>query len=412
MDEEAPIQLRLHGVVRARRLASQRLSGRLSSREFRDLQTWAAGIVAQVEQLCAAHHVEPASLAAPTYHAYLFLHELSKGSIANQPAASAHTKKMPASRPAEPPAQAAPRSAQLRLNGLNRQVAAFQDRLSEAALLTGPEERARAQQALLAELTVYHNHLLAELAHRQASPASLTPPARRAYGWIWFLSQPENLAAHIEALRCVYQAALNQKIAIQVEFFPQAYIYHTRQQGAALHLVAHEALIDAPPELLHGLIEIVRHGRRSKQAAALRAYSAGPSYARLLSALEPDDHPAAGARGQFFDLEQVFNQINHEYFAGELPMPTLRWSRRISQRKLGHYSPATDTVEVSKSLDQPGVPGVIVDFIMYHELLHKSLGVKMVNGRRMAHTAAFRRAEQRFKQYDQAAAWMKKRKYS
>ncbi len=48
------------------------------------------------------------------------------------------------------------------------------------------------------------------------------------------------------------------------------------------------------------------------------------------------------------------------------------------------------------------VPAYAVDFVMYHELLHKQLGVKVVNGRRYAHTPAFREAELAFKRYDDA----------
>ena len=44
---------------------------------------------------------------------------------------------------------------------------------------------------------------------------------------------------------------------------------------------------------------------------------------------------------------------------------------------------------------------------MYHELLHRELGVPLVNGRRQIHNAAFRAAERRFKQYEQAELALK-----
>jgi hypothetical protein len=45
---------------------------------------------------------------------------------------------------------------------------------------------------------------------------------------------------------------------------------------------------------------------------------------------------------------------------------------------------------------------------MYHELLHRQLGALVVNGRVMAHTQAFYRAERRFPAYDRVQQWLKK----
>ena len=45
---------------------------------------------------------------------------------------------------------------------------------------------------------------------------------------------------------------------------------------------------------------------------------------------------------------------------------------------------------------------------MYHEMLHKKIGLKEVNGRRYAHTKKFRDAEQKFESYAQAESLIKK----
>jgi hypothetical protein len=44
---------------------------------------------------------------------------------------------------------------------------------------------------------------------------------------------------------------------------------------------------------------------------------------------------------------------------------------------------------------------------MYHELLHRDLGVPLVNGRRQIHNRAFREAERRFRQYELAESALK-----
>jgi hypothetical protein len=61
---------------------------------------------------------------------------------------------------------------------------------------------------------------------------------------------------------------------------------------------------------------------------------------------------------------------------------------------------------LSLSLDHPEVPEYVVDFVMYHELLHKKHGETVINGRRFVHTASFRREEQQFEKYAEATAFL------
>jgi len=88
--------------------------------------------------------------------------------------------------------------------------------------------------------------------------------------------------------------------------------------------------------------------------------------------------------------------------------PRLTWSRSFTGRKFGHYDPIRDTVMVSSSLDRDNVPQYALDFVVFHELLHKELGVDWRNGRAAAHTPEFRAQERRFEQYREAEAALKR----
>ena len=57
---------------------------------------------------------------------------------------------------------------------------------------------------------------------------------------------------------------------------------------------------------------------------------------------------------------------------------------------------------LSVSLDDARVPEQLVDFVMYHELLHKKHGSLLVSGRWLAHMPAFRADEQLFADYSDA----------
>jgi predicted metal-dependent hydrolase len=100
--------------------------------------------------------------------------------------------------------------------------------------------------------------------------------------------------------------------------------------------------------------------------------------------------------------------VNREYFNGKIQQPHLVWNNRVTKRKFGHYQWDTDTVMVSRSLDDPRVPEFVVDFVIYHELLHKKRGSVLVNQRRVVHSKSFREEESCFARYSEAQEYLNK----
>jgi len=90
------------------------------------------------------------------------------------------------------------------------------------------------------------------------------------------------------------------------------------------------------------------------------------------------------------ELELSFQRVNERFFLGELEKPNLKWGS-ASRRKLASYNYHDDTVSVStlfQSADQH-----ILDYLMYHELLHKHHKFNHKNGRSFFHTREFKEAE-------------------
>jgi hypothetical protein len=112
--------------------------------------------------------------------------------------------------------------------------------------------------------------------------------------------------------------------------------------------------------------------------------------------------PPPPSRGRAHDLNEIFARVNSSYFGGLMPKPTLTWNRTLTARKFGHYQPGRDTIMISITLDDPEVPAFALDFVMYHELLHKKHGSMTVNGRRLSHSQAFRAEERQFAHYHEA----------
>ncbi|KKL28646.1 hypothetical protein LCGC14_2373070, partial [marine sediment metagenome] len=88
--------------------------------------------------------------------------------------------------------------------------------------------------------------------------------------------------------------------------------------------------------------------------------------------------------------------------------PRLCWSRTFASQTFGHYDRVADTVMISASLDSRRVPLYVVDFVVYHELLHRKLAGEWRRGRKIDHTSRFRHEERLFGRYEPADAFLKK----
>ncbi|MDP6139349.1 MAG: hypothetical protein QGI89_04625 [Candidatus Woesearchaeota archaeon] len=90
-------------------------------------------------------------------------------------------------------------------------------------------------------------------------------------------------------------------------------------------------------------------------------------------------------------LEESFNKVNEKYFFGLIEKTNLTWHNSI--RRLGSYEYGTDTVSISKVLE---TDMELLDYVMYHEILHKKHKFYSKNGRTHHHTREFRESERKF----------------
>jgi hypothetical protein len=101
-------------------------------------------------------------------------------------------------------------------------------------------------------------------------------------------------------------------------------------------------------------------------------------------------------------LETIFDELNATYFSGMLGRPQLSWSRSPSRTLLGHWDAAHNAIIVSRIFDRAEIPRLLVEYILYHEMLHLKYPVEHRRARRCVHSAAFRAEEKRFPHYAEA----------
>ena len=113
-------------------------------------------------------------------------------------------------------------------------------------------------------------------------------------------------------------------------------------------------------------------------------------------------------KGEVYDLDEIFENLNFWYFGGQLPKPVLTWSTKKTYRILAHHDATHETIVVSKSLDARDVPRWVVEYIVYHEMLHIKHPTVHHNGRRYNHTPAFRHDERKFPHFQAAEDWIER----
>jgi hypothetical protein len=112
------------------------------------------------------------------------------------------------------------------------------------------------------------------------------------------------------------------------------------------------------------------------------------------------------SKGSVYDLDEIFATVNARYFGNMVPKPSLTWSAKKTYRILGHHDATHDHITISTSLDTRDTPRFVVEYVVFHEMLHVAHPTQHVNGRRYFHTPAFKRDEKKFAHYEAAERWI------
>lgn len=255
-------------------------------------------------------------------------------------------------------------------------------------------------------------HIESLCSEHGVSPSALEGPSRRAYRWMRFISDPARLVRHLDALYRGRAVALEMGLVghdvLEIHLMDLGALWRVRQKPDRAVLQCHQGFMRAGRDEWEALLgsALVNHTRNLQHT--LNSYTTSASFAEVTRALEALAHAEVGSeKGAAHDLRESFLRVNDHYFDGQMEAPRLAWSHSGATRKFGHYDFARDLLVLSAGLDRPGVPTRVLDFVMYHELLHKKHGLTLSEtGRLMGHTPAFRADEQLFEGWQEAELWL------
>ncbi|MFI5305178.1 MAG: SprT-like domain-containing protein [Nitrospiria bacterium] len=192
----------------------------------------------------------------------------------------------------------------------------------------------------------------------------------------------------------------------------RSHLISVRKNGHhSVHLRVQEIFIQAPQEVWDAIGRFMV-SPTTESRRLIRDFISKQKSVPVLK--EFDGRLNINMKGQFYDLNLIYNLINKEYFNDEIHC-RITWGKSYKKRRkrsisFGNYESFSNLIKVNPSLDQSKVPDYFIHYIVYHEMLHASFESKQptIAGRRFHHTQEFNQLEKGFKEYEKAIEWEKK----
>jgi predicted metal-dependent hydrolase len=203
---------------------------------------------------------------------------------------------------------------------------------------------------------------------------------------------------------------------LRIEFFAFTNVNNTiRLREGKLLVRLSDLLEGAPDTVLRAIAHILlakmyRRPIDRGQAARYRKYVASHDIVRKTHLVRQmrGRKRLRSAHGHFYDLDEVFEKLNTRFFHGLMARPQMSWSQTKTRRILGHYDPAHNAIIISRIFDHLAVPAYVLEYIVYHEMLHLKHPVRLRGSRRCVHSAEFQAEEKLFPRAAEANAFLRR----
>ncbi len=205
--------------------------------------------------------------------------------------------------------------------------------------------------------------------------------------------------------------------APHVAFYPYTSTKSTiRERDGRLYLRLSHHLRDAPDGVLRGVSGILLCRMRGISEKRLDTGDVAAYHAHLeadkVRARRASDKQASGRKhidpiGTHRSLLESFMRVVLDMDLALPHAPKLSWTKTRSRNRFGHHDSDHNAIVISQVLDDADVPEFVLDYVVYHELLHIMIPPRMgAGGKRIIHSKEFTQAERRFPQWREAEAWL------
>lgn len=177
-----------------------------------------------------------------------------------------------------------------------------------------------------------------------------------------------------------------------------------RDEDGTLILRAHKMFLAAEEDVVQALAWWAQGKRRGEDllqkfmdsnSGLVRAIDANARKVRIVT------------QGRFHDLQELAAGLNQTYLQNRSKAP-VTWGRKVTVQdarriRLGCYDPVRNFITLSQRLDRRDIPKYMVEYVLFHEMLHEVLGIgERADGKRDIHGRTFRLMEQTYPYYEEA----------
>jgi predicted metal-dependent hydrolase len=200
----------------------------------------------------------------------------------------------------------------------------------------------------------------------------------------------------------------------QVEFYAYSSLVLTiRRREELVYVRFSDLLKRAPFEVLEGAAALIlsRLYRRRAPRALVQQYLEYARSDRVRGRINQMRSRRVSrvptlAQGRHHDLASLFERLNRQYFEGKLERPHIGWSTRSWRRQFGCYDPGPNQIVLNRRMDRPGIPQFVVEYVLYHEMLHVKHPTRRSGCSLLSHSPEFRAEEKRFAHFTNARKFL------
>lgn len=171
----------------------------------------------------------------------------------------------------------------------------------------------------------------------------------------------------------------------------------------------HRMFLKAPKKVMQDLVCYLRRERKHLPRN-IKAYI--ESNLSKLDYSYQLDMNKLDVQGKVFNLQQIYDDLNQEYFGGRLNLHITWFGKRrkssSSRLTFGLYHDPLKLIKINRIMDNERFPLYMLSYIIYHEMLHyvcpayvDERGVKQI------HSKAFKERERKFRHFGLAQKWIK-----
>jgi len=170
----------------------------------------------------------------------------------------------------------------------------------------------------------------------------------------------------------------------------------------------HKMFLDAPQNVMEALACYIHNGEGAMAPIVKSFIEDG---LQNLDYSNRIDSHKLNPYGKVYDLKEIYDTLNKEYFDEALKLKITWFDRNIKDKKkisFGLYCDLLKLIKIHRQLDNAKFPKYVVAYIVYHEMLHNTCPTYVdTKGVRQIHNRKFKTQEVQFKEFHRAQNWIK-----